>query len=43
MPLLSNIQDCNYWADYPDIEGAIFDITDQQLKNKKYHDGFSIK
>ncbi len=43
MFLLSNIQDRNYWEDFSDIEGVIFDITDKVLKNRKNKDWFLIK
>lgn len=43
MYLLSNIQDRNYWEEYPNTEGIIFDISDKELKNRKHRDWLSIE
>jgi len=42
MYLLSNVQDRNYWEEYPEIENVIFDITDKDLTNRRHKDWNSI-
>lgn len=43
MHILNNSSDQNYWESYPNIENVIFDISEEQLKNKKNKDWFTIQ